>query len=109
MAMATLLRLRDHPLFSHSATPTWPPIWVSLANGKITRVTGEVGILKEVRIDEINQDKCFLVIDHNDLKFTGCLMFNDRSFCLQMYHLLLDHCGDTIHDIAELQLAARTD
>jgi hypothetical protein len=97
-------QLRAHPLLSHSTISAWPPIWVSLDGEKIARLTGEVGILREVRMDKFNQDKCFLVIEHNGLKFTGCLMFNDRSFCLQMYRLLVDHCDEAIRDIAELDL-----
>jgi hypothetical protein len=97
--------LREHPLLSHSTISAWPPIWVSLDGGNITRLTGEIGILKEVRMDELKQDKCFLVIEYNGLKFTGCIMFNDRSFCQQMYRLLVDHCGRAIHDIAVLDLA----
>jgi hypothetical protein len=35
----------------------------------------------------------------------GCLLFDDRAFCLQVYHLLKDHCGEPIQTIAELDLS----
>ena len=99
------MELRHHPLMSYRGFSTWPPIWVCREPDKPERLRGEVGILKELRTAETLPHKCFLVIEHEQAEYIGCLLFSDQSFCDQIINLLREHCGDSIQHIGSLDLS----
>jgi len=45
-----------------------------------------------------------LVMDFELATYIGCLLFDDATFCLQIQHLLRDHCGCSIESIGGLDI-----
>ena len=100
------MELRNHPLMSYKGIPNWPPVWVR--TDKLNeRVTGEIGTLVEVRRSTSQSPpyECFLVVEHNDATYIGCLLFHDRSFCGQIFNLLQNYYGYSIQSIGSLDLS----
>lgn len=99
------MELRYHPLMSrYGGIHNWPPAWVWISGKENKHPKGEVGVLRDVRLSMI-PPRCYLVIEFDEADYMGCLLFDDRAFCLQVYHLLKDHCGEPIQTIAELDLS----
>jgi hypothetical protein len=48
--------------------------------------------------------KFYLVIEYQDLRYTGCLMFDEASFCRHMQDVLQTHIGCSIRQIGDLDL-----
>lgn len=90
---------------------TWPPVW-TLIRGKDKQLPrGEVGVLKEIKFnsvppsgnaDEHSYNRIFLLIDHDDRSYIGCLMLEDYAFCQQLAALLGQQCGRPIEEIGGL-------
>jgi hypothetical protein len=66
---------------------------------------GELGILREVRLHEETWNKCFIVIDHNERPYMGCLLFDNLSFARQITQLLISHRGESIADIGSVDVS----
>jgi hypothetical protein len=102
------MELRDHPLMSFAGRHSWPPVWTWIGGKQDRYLTGEVGILKEARLSESKSpaqtQKCFLVIEHEDALYMGCLLIGDPSFCRQLFILLQDQRGHTIESIGSLDV-----
>jgi len=63
-----------------------------------------MGVLKHaIRHDQF-PNKCFLVIECNEQRFITPLMFDDSTFCEEIYEFLRHQCGHTIEEIGELDL-----
>jgi len=101
------VKLRDHPLMSYRGRRNWPPVWTRIRGREEKHPQGEVGILQEVRWSPIQVrpfDRFYLVIDFEFATYIGCLLFDDATFCLQIQHLLRDHCGCSIESIGGLDI-----
>ncbi|HEY1269776.1 MAG TPA: hypothetical protein VGH16_21130 [Candidatus Binatia bacterium] len=98
------MELRNRPLMSFLNRPSWPPVWSWIGGQRDQYVTGEVGVLREVRMHEAASRKVFLVIDHNARLYMGCLMFNDAAFARAVHELLESHRGESIADIGGLEV-----
>jgi len=48
--------------------------------------------------------RCFLVIEHKDEAYTGCLLFDDLAFCQQIAARLDFYRGCSIKEIGDLDL-----
>jgi hypothetical protein len=100
------MQLRDHPLMSYRGVPNWPPVWTLRNVGTVNTLKGEVGVLKYVDYDhDRNSNKCFLVIDHQSSLYTGCLIYQDRSFCNQIAHVMRTRIGRSIKEIGNIDLS----
>jgi hypothetical protein len=99
------VELRNHPLISYHGLPSWPPTW-SPANPKsdLKSLRGEIGRLKYV-LPNKTSDRCFLIIEHENEAYIGCLFFDDRIFCAQMVTILGNHAGLTVKEIGDLDLS----
>jgi len=99
------VELRNHPLISYHGLPSWPPTW-SPANPKsdLKSLRGEIGRLKYV-LPNKTFDRCFLIIEHENEAYIGCLFFDDRMFCAQMVTILGNHAGLTVKEIGDLNLS----
>ena len=62
-------------------------------------LTGEIGVLTYIYANPNASNKCYLIIDHEQERYTGCLIFNDRSVCAQISRLLREHIGRPIEEI----------
>jgi hypothetical protein len=98
------MKVRTHPLMSYRGISNWPPVWVG-TNQKHEPLRGEVGILKDVVPSQTeNANRFFLIIEDEGWRYVGCLLFQDLSFCRQIYKLLCEHRGDTIEQIGNIDL-----
>ena len=100
------VELRSHPLMNYRGVPNWPPVWTNgnqLRGVKITK--GEIGVLKYVLVHDQMPNRIFLFIDHEGDGYTGCLLFNDPSFCKQLQTILETEIGASIKEIGDLELS----
>jgi hypothetical protein len=84
------MQLRDHPLMTVRDICSWPPAWVRLGTvkGKAPKtLTGEIGILKEVRCYPDRRGRIYLTIDKDGAVYVGCLLLDNEVFC----ETLADH------------------
>ena len=67
---------------------------------------GEVGVLKEMRWSHMLKDhRCFPVIEYQNGMYIACVLFDDQTFCNQIFQILEAHIGFTIDRIGELDLS----
>ena len=90
---------------NYRGVPNWPPVWT---NGKqpsgVKKIEGEIGILKFVMAHDRMPNRLFMFIEHEGERYTGCLLFNDRSFCRQIETILETEIGASIREIGDLDL-----
>jgi hypothetical protein len=99
------MKLRAHPLMSYRGVSNWPPVWVG-TNRRHESLKGEVGVLKDVVSSKTEgANRFFLVIEDEGLQYVGCLLFQDYSFCRQIYQLLDKHRDDTIEEIGNIEMS----
>ncbi len=98
------MKLREHPLMIRGGILNWPPIWVWTGGEKKERPRGEVGVLIEVTPSSLDCRRLFLTIEYNDSEYMGCLLFDDVTFCRQIYHLLKGSYRHSILEIGELDI-----
>jgi hypothetical protein len=77
-----------------------------LLNGPgVSRLTGEIGMLKRIRISDLpSARRCFLHMQHEQSSYIGCLVFDDAAFCQQIVELLQSRCNRPIAEIGSLDL-----
>ncbi len=61
--------------------PNWPPGWLHAKTDGQMRLNGEIGVLKYVHASRRRSNKCYLVMEHENIDYVGCLIFNDITFC----------------------------
>jgi hypothetical protein len=99
------MKLRDDPRLSYKGFPSWPPMWLWRGGNKYTHAVGEVGVLKQVMPPTTDPwDRCFLIIEHDEQEYMGILLVEDSRFCREIYKVLVEHCGEPIQQIAEIDL-----
>jgi hypothetical protein len=99
------MKLRDHPDISYKGFRSWPPMWVWRGGDRYTHAVGEVGVLKQVLpLTTDPCDRCFLIIEHDGQEYRGVLLVEDSRLCREVYRVLVEHCGEPIHQIAEIDL-----
>ena len=98
--------LRDHPLFTYRNSRSWPPSWLWCGGFDNTHPRGEVGILKNVFPSRVRPSTgCFLIMEHAGAEYMGELAISDAAFCMEIYAVLLRNCGNTIQEIADIDLS----
>ena len=99
------MELRHHPLLSYHGIPSWPPVWspAKPREGK-QLLKGEIGVLKYT-LANATSEKCFLVIEYDNIPYVGCLLCSDLAFSTQLASLLHTQSGRTIQEIGDLDLA----
>jgi hypothetical protein len=99
------MKLREHPFMSYVGMSNWPPAWLWRGGSDDTRPTGEVGLLKDVILSDIDPPtRCFLVMQHMGAEYMGCLSFENSAFCCEIYKVLGDHRGNPIDEIGNVDL-----
>jgi hypothetical protein len=83
------MELRDHRLMSYRCVPNWPPVWVRRKSAAEQVLRGELGILQQVITTEFACRRSFLLIEHEGLRYMGCLIFSDTRFCRPIVKLLV--------------------
>jgi len=97
--------LRDHPLMMYKGNRSWPPAWLWTAGYDTTHRQGEVGILKVALRSHISRKTgVFLVMEHSAAEYVGALLLDDSAFCRGIFEILLQHLGNTIQEIGDIDL-----
>ena len=100
------MKLRDHPFMSDVNTRNWPPAWLWRGDGEDTRPNGEVGLLRDVILSDIDPPtRCFLVMQHMGAEYIGCLSFENSAFCREIYRLLGGYCGNRIDEVGDIDIS----
>ena len=98
--------LRNHPLFTYRNSRSWPPSWLWCGGFDNTHPRGEVGILKNVFPSRVRPStSCFLIMEHAGAEYMGELAISDAAFCMEIYAVLVRNCGNTIQEIADIDLS----
>jgi hypothetical protein len=87
-----------------SGYPSWPPVWTTTRHDKDDKPIGEVGTLEEVVIHELIDNKVFLFIKFQGLRYMGFIAFDDSTFCDQIFTLLKTHIEHPIQEIGDLDV-----
>src|SRR5205823_13249027 len=72
------MELRKHPLVSYRNQSSWPPAWIWIGGNENKHPRGEVGVLKQLKLDDgpfVN--RYFLWMQNEDSMYLGCLLFSD--------------------------------
>jgi hypothetical protein len=97
--------LRDHPLMSCYGIQSWPPTWILINGPGPSRLIGEIGILKGLRVNGRPPfRRCFLYMQHEESSYLGCLLFQNISFSRHITALLQCYCDRPIAEIGNLDL-----
>jgi hypothetical protein len=90
---------------SRNGIPNWPPLWTWVEGQKSKYPQGEVGILLWVRLTGIQPfDRCYLLMNHEDSSYMGCLLFDNDKFCRYIALFLENYCHRPIAEIGSLEL-----
>jgi len=99
------MELRNHPLLRNGGLSSWPPLWIPVETGEgKTTLRGEIGVLKHTHCNALSR-KCYLLIDHENTSYIGCLLCADAPFCSQVAAALEDNRGRTIKEIGGLDMS----
>ena len=100
------MQLRDHPLMTRkSGHPNWPPVWTPMNRDRDDKPLGEVGSLEDVMMSHRINDKVFMFMQHEGLRYMGFMSFDDPPFCAEIYRLLKSNVGLSIKEIGDLDLS----
>ena len=99
------MELRHHPFMRRHGVVNWPPVWSQQRKEGNKTLRGEIGVLRYVHANKNVSNKCFLVIEHENEHFVGCLIFDDVTFCWEIAMLLQNHIGHSIEEIGSLEVA----
>lgn len=99
------MELREHPLLSFGGHRSWPPAWTWIGGKSDKYLTGEIGVLKEIRTPEWPAKKSYLIIEYDEALYMGCLMTREPAFCRQLCTLLQDQRGRSIQAIGGLDVS----
>ena len=77
-----VMKLRDHPLMSYHGLRNWPPVWVGTAD-RVNSASPAKSALSRGQSHSVAYTRIFLLIEHEEGRYTGCLFFDDRAFAAQ--------------------------
>jgi hypothetical protein len=103
--ISELVLLRDHPGMTYRGMHNWPPVWVHTRSDPYKKLTREVGVLIGTRLGGTMPRRLFLVMEFENKRYLGCLMFDDAPFCNQVNDFLQNHFGTPIKEIGDLDLS----
>jgi hypothetical protein len=100
------VKLRDHPLMTRkSGSKTWPPVWTATHQNRDDKPIGEVGTLEDIMIGDPIDNKIFMFMQHEGLRYMGFMVFDDPPFCYEIYRLLKSNVGCSIKEIGDIDLS----
>lgn len=98
------MHLRDLPQLKYRGHPIWPPTW-NKTKDSIPTVVGEVGVLKFVHSHRGGSLRCYIVMEHENEKYVGDLLFDDPALARQITVLLRTNVGRTLKEIGDIEVA----
>ncbi len=100
------MNLRDHPMMIRkNGDLIWPPVWTPTQINRDEKPVGEVGILEDVTMSDLNDNKIFMFMQSEGFRYMGFMIFDDVPFCDEIYRLLKSHVGRPIKEIGDLDLS----
>jgi hypothetical protein len=84
---------------------SWPPRWTTTHLTKDDKPIGEVGTLEDVMMTELIDNKVFMFMQCEGLRYMGFIGFDDITFCSPICTLLKAHIGRSIKEIGDLDLS----
>ncbi len=63
-----------------------------------------MGTLQDVRRYEASTNRCFLVIEHEQEFYIGCIHLENRLLCDEIYELLSKEIGQSLESIGALDI-----
>jgi hypothetical protein len=100
------MQLRDHPLMTRkSGGEAWPPHWTTTLRDPTDNPHGEIGTLEQALMHVLVDNKIFLFIQFQGLRYMGFMGFDDPKFCSAMYVLLQSNIGHSIKEIGDLDVS----
>ena len=100
------MRLRPFPIELRNVC-NWLPAWVRLgrAHARAAKtITGEIGVLKEVRCYEDRPGRVYLTVDHSGTAYVACVLLDDQRFCKHAFEHLRRCYGMTIEAVGSSEL-----
>lgn len=99
------LMFRYHPGMTRtSGFQSWPPLWTTTRRERNDSAVGEIGILKQVLMNDLFHTMLFLTIEYQSLRYMGAMQFDDTEFCYEIFNILKSHVGYSIKQIGDLVL-----
>ena len=99
------MKLRNHSLVCSNGIPTWPPTWWWRGGEDNKHPLGDIGVLKYViRCSIKPSTRCYLIMEYEGAEYLGILRFDSYSVCQRVYGFLLQHRGESIQEIGEIDL-----
>ena len=66
---------------NHKGLQNWPPEWTSI--GRISRPKGEVGTLEGALMNDLSDNKIFLLMNYDGDHYTGSMEFEDPNSAVE--------------------------
>jgi hypothetical protein len=99
------MKLRDHPfMIRKSGFKNWPPLWTPMRRGEYNKTTAQLGTLSYALMNDLFDNKIFLMMEYKNERYISALHFDDSTFCYQLCSILKAHIGASIQDIGDLNL-----
>ena len=96
------MKLRDHPLMTRkSGYQNWPPLWTPTGYNKLT---GENGILSYALMNDLFDNKIFLMMTYEGERYISGMHFDDSVFCYQICSIFKANIGRSLKEIGDLEL-----
>jgi hypothetical protein len=90
---------------SYGGVPSWPPVWVWIGGKENKHPQGEVGILSNVRLSSISPcNRCYLRMEYEGSDYMAVVLFDDLSFCSEVFELLSNNLGRSIKEVGDLDV-----
>ena len=102
------MELRNHPSMTYGRIRNWPPVWTLRYEPQTRVLVGEMGVLKRVSYDATYPTRCELTIEHDGVKFTATLLFDDAVFCWYITNVLRNHISRSMKEIGSLDIRPAT-
>ena len=97
------MKFRDHPELKSKGFQSWPPLWVDVERKAWNVITGEVGVLMDVRMRDADSSRLFLTMQHQGGSFVGVLFLDSEPFCVKVYEFLKTCIGRDIKEIGDME------
>ena len=97
------MNFRDHPQLKSKGFRSWLPLWVNVETKAWNVITGEVGVLMDVRMRDWDSSRLFLTTQHQGGSFVGVLFLESERFGVKVYEFLKTCIGRDIKEIKDME------
>jgi hypothetical protein len=83
----------------------WPPRWTTTSHLRDDKPIGEVGFLEDVMMTKLVDNKVFMFMQCEGLRYLGFMCFDDAKICSEIYIFLKSKIGLSIKEIGDLDVS----